>query len=84
MSQLQLYCPQYHLERHNVWDLTGIYRESPSYLCQEPLFALCFHTHLTNLFGSNIFALCRDSLAKQRLPCSHAFYKNQELETGKY
>lgn len=39
---------------------------------------------LTNLFGNNIFAQCRDSLAKQRLPCSHAFYKNQELETGKY
>ena len=62
MSQLRLYCPPYRLERHNLYDLTGIYRESPSYLCQEPLFDLCFHIHLTDSFGNNIFAQCRDSL----------------------
>ena len=84
MSQLQLYCPQYHLERHNVWDLTGIYRESTSYLCQAPLFDLCFHILLTNPFGNKIFALCRDSFLKQRLPCSHISDKSLVPETDKY
>ena len=60
MSQLQLYCPQYRLERHNFSVITGIYRD----LCQAPLFALYFHIQLTNPFGSNIFVLCRDSLAR--------------------
>jgi hypothetical protein len=56
----------------------------PPWLCEELLSIIFLHFHLTNPFDNKIFALCRDSLSKQKLPCSHAFGKNLVLETGKY
>ncbi len=68
----------------NITYIQYYIHQSNSILMCESLFVLYLHTHLTDSFGNKIFFLCRDSLAKQRLPCSHAFYKNLELETGKY